>query len=266
MEIDVTILGSGTSTGVPMIGCNCTVCLSQNPRNHRTRVSIYVQVSTSKQQNSFVVDTGPEFRLQMVREKVPPPVDYIYTHIHADHCHGFDDLRSVYFAVKKPLRCYAKLEFIDEIKKRFHYMFEDTGYQGGRPVIEFLAIPESGIFKIQDLLIETFSCPHGNVLTSIFKIGSFVYATDFKILPPEVIAAWTGKIHTMIASGIRYGTHHTHSTIEETVALFKLMQVKRGIITHLSHEVDYEPVSKNLPENIELAYDGMKLKINPQNI
>ena len=258
MAIKITVLGSGTSTGVPMLGCHCQVCLSSDPRNFRTRSSIAVEVDDEL---SFVIDTGPEFRLQMVREKIKPPTNYIFTHTHADHCHGFDDLRSVYFIARKPIRCYAREEFIDEFKRRFHYIFEDTGYQGVRPEIDFIAIPESGSFSIGNLTIETFSCPHGNIKTSIFKVNSFAYATDFKSFPENVISAWKNNIDTMIASGIRYGTHHTHSTIDETLALFTQLNVKCGFITHISHEVDHATVSKNLPKNIQLAYDGLTFKV-----
>ena len=190
-----------------------------------------------------------------------PPIHYLYTHTHADHCHGFDDLRSVYFSAGQPLKCYARAEFIAELKQRFRYIFEDTGYQGGKPLIDFVEIPETGRFFVDKLPVETISCVHGNVKTSIFKFGRFVYATDFKFFTPENIESWRGSIDTMIASGIRYGKHHTHSTIEETLILFTQLAVKRGIITHLSHDVDYETVSQKLPAHAELAYDGMTFKI-----
>jgi phosphoribosyl 1,2-cyclic phosphate phosphodiesterase len=259
MTISVEILGCGTSTGVPVLGCSCRVCLSEHPRNQRWRTSIAIKTPSGQH---LVVDTGPEFRLQALRAGISNLQRVIYTHIHADHVHGFDDLRGLYFNSQRPINCWLHPEHIKELRHRFHYAFEDTGYLGGRPEIHLRSLPsESGIFSIGDMDVETFLVPHGNALTNIFRFGRFVYATDFKSFTDEAISAWRGKIHTMIASGLRWKEHKTHSTIPETVELFKLLDVERGIITHMSHDIDYQEDSVKLPKGVELAYDGMQLSI-----
>jgi phosphoribosyl 1,2-cyclic phosphate phosphodiesterase len=259
MSISVEILGCGTSTGVPVIGCSCRVCKSEHPRNQRWRTSIALHTPSKE---SLVVDTGPEFRLQLLRAGITKLRRIIYTHIHADHLHGFDDLRGLYFNNQKSIDCWIHPNHLRELKHRFHYAFEDTGYLGGRPEIQLNPLPtNSGIFSIGDMDVETFLVPHGNTWTNIFRFGRFAYATDFKLFTDEVLRAWRGKIHTMIASGLRWKDHKTHSTISETLELFKQLDVERGIITHMSHDIDYLEDSPKLPQGVELAYDGMKLTI-----
>jgi phosphoribosyl 1,2-cyclic phosphate phosphodiesterase len=259
MTLTVKIMGSGTSTGVPVLGCSCNVCSSTNPKNHRWRASIMFQASGS---HAVVVDTGPEFRLQALRAGIKSLQHVFYTHLHADHCHGFDDLRGLYFNSKKPIHCWLSPDGINELKHRFHYAFEETGYLGGRPDIQLHPLPKDhGVVSVGDYEIETFLVPHGNAITNILRVGSFVYATDFKFLPDHVIRAWKGKIHTMVASGLRWKEHKTHSTISETLDVFRTLDVERGIITHINHEIDYDEAQAQMPSNVELAWDGMEIKI-----
>jgi len=259
MAIKVQILGCGTSTGVPVLGCSCRVCVSDHPRNQRWRTSIAIRTPDG---TPIVVDTGPEFRLQALRSGIGSLQHVIYTHIHADHVHGFDDLRGLYFNSQKPINCWLHPEHIKELRHRFHYAFEDTGYLGGRPEILLNPLPSgSGHFTVSDMEIETFLVPHGNALTNIFRFGRFAYATDFKHFTDDVLRAWSGKIHTLVASGLRWKDHKTHSTIPETVKLFEKLGVERGIITHMSHDVDYVEDSKKLPSGVEFAYDGMEIVI-----
>lgn len=259
MSLQVEILGCGTSTGVPVLGCPCGVCLSDQPRNQRWRTSIAIKTPSGQ---DLVVDTGPEFRLQALRAGITNLQRVLYTHIHADHVHGFDDLRGLYFNSQRPITCWLHPDYIKELKHRFHYAFEDTGYLGGRPEIHLTPLPEeSGQFSIGDMEVETFLVPHGNARTNVFRFGSFAYATDFKSFTDEAIRAWRGKVHTMIASGLRWKEHKTHSTIPETLELFRLLDVERGIITHMSHDVEYFNDSTKMPEGVELAYDGMKISV-----
>lgn len=253
--LQVTILGCGTSTGVPVLGCSCDVCKSSDPRNQRWRASILIKTSEGI---PIVIDTGPEFRLQLLRAGVSQLQQVLYTHLHADHCHGFDDLRGLFFNSGNPITCHLDSEYIGELKQRFHYAFEDTGYLGGRPDINLVALPQgSGTFNVAGMEIDSIKLPHGNVFTNAFRFGQFAYATDFKEFPHEAIERWRGKIHTMVASGLRWREHKTHSTISETLALFKALGVKRGILTHLNHEIEYSRDSKLVPDGVELAYDGL---------
>ena len=255
MSVQVTILGCGTSTGVPVLGCACEVCTSKDPKNQRWRASILVKTSENI---PIVIDTGPEFRLQLLRAGVTQLQHVLYTHMHADHCHGFDDLRGLYFNSGRPITCYLDAVYAGELKHRFHYAFEDTGYLGGRPDLQLTQLPQkAGMFKVAGLEVDTVQLPHGNVLTNAFRFGEFAYATDFKEFTQEAIERWRGKIHTMVASGLRWREHKTHSTIGETLAVFKALGVKRGIITHMNHEIEYIRDSKLMPDGVELAYDGL---------
>lgn len=259
MALKITILGSGTSTGVPVLGCSCEVCRSDHPKNQRWRTSILVETPAGI---PIVVDTGPEFRLQLLRAKVSSLQNVLYTHLHADHLHGFDDLRGLYFNSGKAIHCHIDPEYAIELRHRFHYAFEDTGYLGGRPEILLHPLPRDfSPFAVADIEVETVRLPHGNVRTNAFRFGNFAYATDFKEFPEDLIQHWSGKIDTMVASGLRWKPHKTHSVIEETLVLFDRLKVKQGIITHLSHEVEYERDQRRMPSNVELAYDGLHFTV-----
>ena len=250
----VTVLGCGTSTGVPVIACQCPVCRSSAPRNKRLRSSVLL---TSDRAN-IVIDTTPEFRLQMLTAKVTKLAAVLYTHIHADHCHGFDDLRMFAFADDHPsIVCYIDGCYLDEFKAKFPYAFKTTSYLGTVPEISLLAIPASNSLQIADLDFETVQLAHGEVVSTAFRTGSFAYVTDFKGFPSALIDRWRGKITTLIISGVHFREHKSHSSIPESLAIATELAVQRCYITHLSHEVDYYRHSDRLPAGIELAYDGL---------
>lgn len=249
----VVILGSGTSTGVPVIGCTCSVCMSPDPKDNRTRASIALQLDDERW---LVVDTSPEFRIQALRAGIANLECVLYTHTHADHCHGFDDLRAYSFYRSEPIQAFLMPEYVEEFRTRFSYAFTDTGYKGAKPLIILNNIPEQR-FQVCGLAIEPIRLQHGVFGTCGFKIGDFAYFTDFKGLPDGLAHRWRGQISTMIASGIHYGSHHAHNTIPETLEMFADLEVDRGIITHLSHKVSHQLHSPTLPPGVELAYDGM---------
>ncbi len=254
----VIILGSGTSAGVPVLGCDCPVCRSDDQRSKRTRASIYLEVSP---QQRLLIDTAPELRLQMLQAGLKRADAVLYTHMHADHTHGFDDLRAFYFHKKAPVPIYLLDRYHSEMKQRFSYAFQDTGYIGTKPQIELHSIPENASFEAAGVSIESFILPHGNVVSAAFRIGRFAYATDFKAFQKSQIEAWRGRIDTMVASGIHFGQHPTHSVIPETIELFEALGVKRGILSHLSHEVDHRRDQDRLPSHISFAYDGMSIDL-----
>ena len=260
MPLKVTILGSGTSTGVPVIGCDCAICQSTDPKNNRLRSSILLEDQDT--QETILVDTTPDLRQQALRAKLKQLDTVFYTHTHADHCNGFDDLRMFFFKRKKPIECWLLTEHIAEIKQRFFYAFQETGYLGTVPQIK-LKTYENAPLRLGKTLIEYAVLPHGHMNTACFKFGNFCYATDFKSFPEEVVQRWKGRIHTMVASGLRFKDHLTHSTIPETLHLFERLGVKKGIITHLSHDVDHLKDCSHLPTNVSFGYDGMIIDVNP---
>lgn len=256
--LKITILGSGTSTGVPIIGCKCAVCMNSDPSYHRLRSSILIEEEHSK--TTIVVDTTPDFRTQMLRAKVDRLDAVLYTHTHADHCHGFDDLRAFYFFRKAPIPCFLDPIHANELKARFEYAFVDSGYLGTVPQVCIKEI-DSNPFAIGPLEIEAIWLPHGSVTSLAYRFGRFAYATDFKYFPPQAIEKWRGKVNTMVASGLHFKPHNTHSTIDETISLFAALGVEKGYITHLSHNVDHKRDAQHLPENVFFAYDQMVISV-----
>ena len=257
-KLKVTILGSGTSTGVPTIACACSVCTSGEPKNIRSRASIMVTNLESSER--LVIDTSPDFRLQMLRAGVANLSQVLYTHTHADHCHGFDDLRAFYFVTRKPVVCYLSSQFHGEFKTRFSYAFTSSDSKGATPQVDLREIPQNP-FTVNDLTIEPISLPHGTMTTTGFRFGNFAYITDFKSFPEHMIPKWRGQLHTMVASGVRFRPHPTHSSVQETIHLFEKLHVERGILTHLSHDVDYVRDSPKLPDHVSFAYDGLEFEV-----
>lgn len=252
----VVILGSGTSTGVPVIGCGCAVCQSTNHKNFRSRASVAIE----HKGHWYVIDTGPDFRTQVLKARIEKLGAVFYTHTHADHCHGFDDLRAFSFYSSDAIPCYLLPEHIEDFKNRFSYAFVETGYKGAKPLASLKLIPNTP-FLVDDLEIEPVRLQHGHMITCGFRIGGFAYLTDFKGFPSDKLLSWKGKIHTLVASGIHFGDHPSHNNIPETCDLFKELGVERGILTHLSHRVDYVSDAGRLPQGVEFAYDGMQVDV-----
>jgi phosphoribosyl 1,2-cyclic phosphodiesterase len=240
------------------MGCGCSICLSTDPKNKRTRASILI---TTKEGKNIVVDTGPDFRQQALISKIKKIDAILYTHIHADHCNGFDDLRAFRFFDETPIPTYLLEEQIEPLKSRFLYAFSKTGYSGVVPSLSLIPMPMKS-FPLLGLDVDVIKLNHGDIDVCGFKFGTFAYVTDFKSLSETQIKRWAGSIDTMIASGVHFGSHPCHSVIPETVELFKQLQVKKGYITHISHEVDYAKHSRNLPEGVEFAYDGLNFVID----
>lgn len=257
-KINVTVLGSGTSTGVPVIACRCAVCSSKVPQNKRSRASIML---TFEDGQHLVIDTGPDFREQMLRERVIKLGHVIYTHSHADHTHGFDDLRAFYFQENRAVSCYVPRPHLEDFRRRFLYAFENTGYHGTKPQVNLIAIDE-GEIQILGHMFEVAYLPHGHMQVAAYKVGRFAYATDFKGFPSDLIKKWRGEIDVMVASGVHFREHATHNNIYQTMDLFKQLHVKRGILSHLGHEVDFHEHADRLLPGCEFAYDGMGIDVN----
>ena len=255
-RFEITVLGSGTSTGVPVVGCSCHVCLNMSPKNQRMRSSVFVY--DKKYDRRVLIDTTPDLRMQLLKNKITS-VDYVFfTHAHADHCHGLDDLRPFFFRNKKAIKVWASPPHAKEIREKFYYMFRNTGYSGLIPTLEFLELDEFSK-ELEDPGFETASLPHGSTESSVFKLGSFLYATDFKIFSDSLIEKWKGSLELVIASAPTYKPHGTHSCVPETIELFEKLEVKQGYLTHLSHQIDHEAHSGNLPSGCAFAYDGLKV-------
>lgn len=257
-RFEITVLGSGTSTGVPVVACPCEVCASSSPYNRRLRSSIYIE--DKKLGRHILVDTTPDLREQLLREKITS-LDYVFfTHTHADHCHGLDDLRPLFFRERKTMKVWADPDHEIELRDRFYYMFRDTGYTGIKPSLRFLT-EEELLEDFHEPILERASLSHGSTNSTLFKLGSFLYVTDFKTFPENLIEKWKGQIDVMIASAPTYKPHGTHSCIPETIELFQKLGVKEGYLTHLSHLIEHESHSSRLPKGVFFAYDGLKVQV-----
>ncbi len=245
----ITILGSGTSTGVPMVGCLCPVCASTDPRDMRTRASILIEVSGK----FLLVDTSPDLRRQALREKIPHIDAVLYTHTHADHVNGIDDLRGFHLMHRRAVPCYATAETIEHLTRHFSYIFSGSGDGGYKPLLEAHSI--SGKFHLFGSTIQPVPLVHGCVRAIGYRIGNVAYLTDCNRIPESSMALLSG-LDTLILDGLRYKPHPNHFNIQQAIKIAEQLRPRRTILTHLTHEVSHADESR-LPEGVFFAYDGM---------
>jgi phosphoribosyl 1,2-cyclic phosphate phosphodiesterase len=245
----ITVLGSGTSTGIPVIGCSCPVCLSKNPRNKRTRCSLLVE----SEEGSLLVDTPPELRLQLLREGVKDIDGVLYTHAHADHLHGIDDLRTLSHGKSLPL--YGAENILSEIEGRFPYIFKVTPQRGGgKPCLSLFPLSET----LHTIGLDVTPIPvfHGIIPIYGYRFNDFVYITDCSRIPEKSLTLLEG-CRAMILGGLRYLPHETHFSIDEALAIIKKTGPERAWLTHICHDVNHDRLEKELPKPVEPAYDGL---------
>lgn len=256
-ETKITFLGCGTSTGVPVISCPCKICTSDNPKNNRTRSSIFIQTPTT----SVLVDTGPDLRQQLLREKITHADAVLYTHGHADHTVGMDEVRAFCWRREGRLPVYGSAETLEIMTRMFPWAF-DVNYQG-RGYVRADGILFTDQFNIGDLQVTPFQVHHGSVDTHGFKFllpsgKSFIYVPDVKTLPDEHLPLLKGcDVH--ILDGLRLEPHSSHMTVSEACALAQNVESPETYLTHLSHDIDYETTP--LPENVFFSYDGLSLHL-----
>jgi phosphoribosyl 1,2-cyclic phosphate phosphodiesterase len=250
----ITILGSGTSTGVPMVGCSCPVCSSDDPRNKRTRASIVVESAD----RYILVDTSTDLRKQVLREKIPRIDAVLFTHSHADHIHGIDDMRGFHFIHKRIIPCYGDRETIATISKNFSYIFKGLDAAGYAPLLESHIL--SGPFTLFGLKIIPIPLIHGAMTATGYRIGNVAYLTDLSCIPDASMDLLTG-LETLIIDALRYTPHPNHLNIEGALKVVERLKPRRALFTHLTHEVSYSDGSK-LPVGVELAYDGLTIEMS----
>ncbi|MBL0234981.1 MAG: MBL fold metallo-hydrolase [Chitinophagaceae bacterium] len=251
--ITITFLGTGTSSGVPMIGCDCAVCRSEDPKDDRLRSSILVQSAST----SLVVDTGPDFRTQMLREKIRKLDAVIFTHPHKDHLAGLDDIRAYNFFNKRPIDIYADSLTEEAVRRDFHYAFSDTKYPG-IPELEMHTITLEP-FMVGDIPVTPILVWHLKMPVMGFRFGKFTYITDANRIDPEQLDKIRGS-EVMVLNALRREKHISHFNLEEAIATVHDLDVPAAYFTHLSHQMGkHEEVENELPEGIHLAYDGLKI-------
>ena len=250
----VTILGSGTSTGVPVVGCSCAVCTSRDPRNSRTRCSVLI----AHQGRNILIDTTTDLRQQSLREKIERIDAVLYTHTHADHVHGIDDLRPFNFIAGQAIPIYGSGETLASIRRNFAYIFDEELEEGYRPQLEPREI--TGPFDLFGLSVEPIDLHHGCGRSLGFRIGPFAYLTDCSAIPEASEQRLQG-LEVLVIDGLRFRPHSTHLNITQASEIASRLGVPRTLLTHLSHEVEHAGCSKELPEGVELAFDGQQIEL-----
>ena len=251
----VTFLGTGTSQGVPIIGCTCEVCQSSNLRDKRLRSSIHIQTDRT----SVVIDSGPDFRQQMLREQINRLDAIVFTHGHKDHTAGFDDIRAFNYIQKKDMEVYCDERVDSVLRKDYDYVFAAQKYPGVPQAN--LNIIENEAFRVNDLLFEPIETLHYKLPVFGFRIGDFTYITDANYISEAEKEKIKGS-KTLVLNALRKEKHISHFTLEEAIELAQEIGADKTYFTHISHQLGlHERVSKELPDGIELAYDGLKISL-----
>jgi len=251
--LKITFLGTGTSSGVPLIGCDCAVCTSADPKDNRLRSSILVESATT----TLVVDTGPDFRYQMLREKVKKLDAVVFTHPHRDHMAGLDDVRAYNFFQKKHIDIYADSLMESAIRRDFYYAFADTRYPG-IPELNLISISDEP-FIVGDIPVTPVKVWHMKMPVLGFRFGSFTYITDANRIEEQEKDKIRGA-EVLVLNALRKQQHISHFTLGEAVELAQELRVPQVYFTHMSHQVGlHADIEAELPDNIHLAWDGLVL-------
>jgi phosphoribosyl 1,2-cyclic phosphate phosphodiesterase len=252
MKATLTVLGSGTSMGVPTIGCKCAVCTSPDPKDRRTRPSILIEYKGHR----VLVDTTPDFREQAIRAGICKLDAVLYTHAHADHILGLDDLRPLTYYSSGRLPLYAQEPTLRRIEQVFNYIFEGNYKYGGLAQVELHLI--NGPVEIHGVSFVPVPVLHGESEICGFRFGSAAYLTDFSDIPEPSMALLQG-LDVLFLDALRHTPHPTHSTVANSLALVDRIQPKRAFFTHIAHDLPHAETNAKLPPHVRLAYDGLKL-------
>ncbi len=249
----ITILGSGTSTGVPMVGCHCSVCSSSNPKDKRTRASIMIETGGKY----ILVDTSPDLRRQALRQQIPHIDAVLLTHPHADHVNGIDDLRGYHFIHRRVIPCHGSRTTMDAVKSKFPYIFRGLEAAGYAPLMEAHATNDP--FTLFGQTIVPIHLYHGSMPATGYRIDGAAYLTDCSRIPESSLALLAG-LDILIIDGLRYTPHANHFNIEGALRVVEQLKPGRAILTHLTHEVAHADETR-LPAGVEFAYDGMEIAL-----
>ncbi|WP_316800727.1 MBL fold metallo-hydrolase [Pedobacter frigidisoli] len=252
----ITFLGTGTSQGVPVIACNCAVCTSTDKKNNRLRTSVLVETDDK----TIVVDSGPDFRYQLLREGVKDLDAVLFTHEHKDHIAGLDDIRPFNYLLHKVIDVYATERVQNALKREFYYIFADTKYHG-LPQINLHTVVNGEDFQIGKNTITPIEVMHHLLPITGYRIGDFTYITDAKTITPESVETIRGT-KVLVINALQKEAHISHFNLNEAINFAQMIGAEITYLTHISHNLGlHEQVEQELPANIRLAYDGLKIEL-----
>jgi len=252
----VTILGSGTSHGVPMIGCRCAVCTSTNPRNRRTRASALLEFDG----RNVLIDTSIDLRFQALAAGLDRVDSILFTHQHADHICGFDDVRRFCSLQRTCIPCYGNAATVKHVQRVFDYALTSAEKDFfDVPVASFTAI--DGPVELFGRRVTPVPLVHGRWPCFGYRLGDFAYCTDVKEIPPASLELLRG-LDTLVLGALRHRPHPTHFTVEQALAVVAELKPRRALLTHIAHDLEHEATNAALPEGMELAYDGLEFEVN----
>jgi len=251
----ITFLGTGTSQGIPVIGCQCKVCQSLDFRDKRLRTSAHVMVDGV----SLVIDTGPDFRQQMLREHITQLDAVLYTHEHKDHTAGMDDIRSFNFLQKKDIPLYARKQVLDQLKMEFSYVFSEMKYPGV-PQVQVHGL-ENNTLEISGVKVIPIEVMHYKLPVFGFRVKDFVYITDANYISDAELNKMRGA-DALVINALHQTDHISHYNLQQALEIIAEVKPKNAYLTHMSHQMgSHASVSEKLPDNVQFAYDGLKLTL-----
>ncbi len=253
---ELVLLGTGTSHGVPVIGCQCPVCQSGDPRNNRTRTGVAIQ----SPRGTVLIDTSPELRIQLLREKISLVHAVLYTHSHADHIFGMDDLRLFGYHLGHAVPLYCEEPVEEHLRRAFPYAFQPPHpelHHGAVPQLEFHRIGEER-FDVLGIPVRALRLLHGRLPVLGFRIGNVAFCTDVSEIPEQTWEHLEG-LDTLIIDALREKAHATHFGIAEALDVVRKVRPRQTFFTHVSHHLDYEETNRKLPDGVQLSYDGLRI-------
>jgi phosphoribosyl 1,2-cyclic phosphate phosphodiesterase len=258
LQAEIVILGSGTSMGVPTLGCTCNVCTSDDPRNTRSRPSIAIQWPSPGPEQTVLIDTGPDFRYQALRERIRHVDAVFYTHPHADHILGFDDLRPLSFRHNGGLPLYADDGTAEVLVRIFEYTFSPHANYPTRARVDLRRLNDHDVAGVAGVRFQRVPLLHGNLLIAGFRFGSAAYLTDMSSIPEASLPLLEG-LDVLIIDALRKQPHPSHANIDQALAWVERLRPGRAFFTHMSHELEHAETENELPSHVRLAYDGLRI-------
>ena len=250
----IIFMGTGTSDGVPMIGCKCKVCTSKDKRDKRTRSSVLINHNNK----NYIIDTSADFRWQMIRECIDNLDAVFYTHAHADHTSGIVDLRSLNFIMNRSIDCYGNKDTMNTLRDKYDFFFNPIQVGGGLPQGVFHIIEKDIIFD--DLKVIPIPVEHGVLNILGYRFNNFTYITDASFIKDDSLKLIEGS-EVLVLNGLRYRPHHTHLCLQQSVNIADKLGIKKVYFTHMTHDVLHRHLEKELPINMYPAYDGLTIEI-----